>query len=649
MASRSSSTREAAADSRSLKPGSEDAQPCRSPLQLYTMTVPESRSSTCQFSTVPCATESVPPDVAHPTPDTKAASTTTALSVRNLCHADSTENTSQVSTNPAVTPSDEHLAAEALGQLSTTPLPSPGDDFMTRVSSYPLVNSALRLYQSSKANSRMVKYGAETVESSVRTIWRPVRSRFESNLVDLDDFACKQLDKIEHHYMPQTVGASSTDLEPSTSEQSRGCSHRSPSMTATATTRDVTSLRKRTHFHRDQEDQEAATVLASTSVMAPEPGKDDGKIYHPEQRSWWQQMLVGAGTGAVVFSEESLRRIKYCLDWLHYAANHIRAQIDALREVIQGLQRNTLESHEPVAPTDNVPRGAVGKPAWSPLMAKLVKTKRDIVVTLKKVIGIVSQYAGAALPIEARRHVRNLIMGLPNRWATIDPHGIPGGSRSGSASPAFSSPSLSPSLTSSIAGASPRLRADPRAHSEANARKVLNFATESHIMLGNVQNVFQEIHHNAENLRQRIRDFGFNVNDTASHMSEDEPASTEMAPLGGSSTPSSPIQRVTTTYVTGPAAQEVASKRNKISNQQATSAESRSPMYSSSHAVRGQRHQTPNGQHRVGRNLLGPTTTLRSELNPHISPVWATETFAYHSSPSDSQSSPKNPPVSMES
>ncbi|KAJ1655401.1 transcriptional regulator opi1 [Dispira simplex] len=620
------------------------------------MVVPES-TSTCQLSSVPCSAESVSPDVTHPTPDTKTTSATAALSVQNLCHADTPENTSPLSTNPTVTPSDEHLAAEALGQLSATPLPSPGDDFMTRVSSYPLVNSALRLYQNSKANSRVVKYSAETVESSVRTFWRPVRSRFESNLVGLDDFACKQLDKIERHYMPQLAAVSPTDPEPGTSGQRAEYSHHTSSVAAAVTTRDVTSLRKRTHFYRDQEDREAATVLTSTSLMAPEPRESNGKMYHAEQRSWWQQMLVGAGTGAVVFSEESLRRIKYCLDWLQYAANHIRVQIHALREVIQGLQQNMLESHAAVSASDNISRGVVGKPAWSPLMAKLAKTKREIVVTLKKVIGIVSQYAGAALPVEARRHVRNLIMGLPNRWATIDPQGMPGSSRSGSASPAFSSPSLSPSVTSPLAGASPRLRADPLAHSEANARKILNFATESHIMLGNVQNVFQEIHHNAENLRQRIRDFGFSVNDTASHTGEGESESMDMAPMGNSSTLSSPAQtystmlaqrEVTSTYTTGPVAQEVTSKRNKISNQQITSTESCSPVPSSSYPLRGHRHQTPNGHHRAGRNLPGPATT-QSELNPHPSPAWATETFTYHSSPSDSQYSPKNSPVSMES
>ncbi|KAJ9067478.1 transcriptional regulator opi1 [Entomophthora muscae] len=70
---------------------------------------------------------------------------------------------------------DVELAAEALGNLrhsigihgpwsELSDQPNP-EHFLNRVSNIPIVNSALRAYEQSKANSFVVKYGAETVRA----------------------------------------------------------------------------------------------------------------------------------------------------------------------------------------------------------------------------------------------------------------------------------------------------------------------------------------------------------------------------------------------------------------------------------------------------------------------------------------------------
>ncbi|KAE9399920.1 hypothetical protein BT96DRAFT_939078 [Gymnopus androsaceus JB14] len=66
-------------------------------------------------------------------------------------------------------------------------------DFVSRMSHIPLVNGALRMYEQGKASSRVVKYGAEIMESGVKTISRPVIERLPTG--QLDDFACRQLDR----------------------------------------------------------------------------------------------------------------------------------------------------------------------------------------------------------------------------------------------------------------------------------------------------------------------------------------------------------------------------------------------------------------------------------------------------------------------
>ncbi|KAF5332158.1 hypothetical protein D9611_008096 [Ephemerocybe angulata] len=87
---------------------------------------------------------------------------------------------------------------------SLTPQPEPGPAspaFVSRMSSIPLLKSALNVYEQGKASSRVVKYGAEMVESSVKTLSKPVIERLPVNVNQLDEFACRQLDRVSSAYL----------------------------------------------------------------------------------------------------------------------------------------------------------------------------------------------------------------------------------------------------------------------------------------------------------------------------------------------------------------------------------------------------------------------------------------------------------------
>lgn len=67
--------------------------------------------------------------------------------------------------------------------------------FIHRVSNIPLVNSALRAYESSKNSNSVVKYGAEMVES----IAAPIYGKFGKHaLSGVDEWGCKQLDRVNY-------------------------------------------------------------------------------------------------------------------------------------------------------------------------------------------------------------------------------------------------------------------------------------------------------------------------------------------------------------------------------------------------------------------------------------------------------------------
>ena len=104
----------------------------------------------------------------------------------------------------------------------------------------------------------------------------------------------------------------------------------------------------------------------------------------------------------------------------------------------------------------------------------LSQIKRDVVETIRKVVDVVSKYAGGALPEPAKDAVRGFILHLPERWADANQRQMSQeGSSSTGAAPA--------------AGGAPTTGVAKEA-----AGRVLTLAVESLDMLQGVAQVFGE-------------------------------------------------------------------------------------------------------------------------------------------------------------
>lgn len=201
-------------------------------------------------------------------------------------------------------------------------------------------------------------------------------------------------------------------------------------------------------------------------------------------RSRWQSLVIEAGVtaggiGAAV-SEESMKSLKYCLHWLHYATAHLDHQVGILREFILSLS----SQHR----GDALMRSEDARAA-----SILDGIKRDVVETIRKVVDVVSTYAGAALPEQAKRYVRSSILGLPEKWARA--------MQGQDQSQALNGTSHNPQdeATRSTAGA-----AEPSAFDESQptgttpsptqnaAERTLTFAVESLDMLRGVLGIFND-------------------------------------------------------------------------------------------------------------------------------------------------------------
>ncbi|KAG6907647.1 hypothetical protein DXG01_008097 [Tephrocybe rancida] len=351
-------------------------------------------------------------------------------------------------TNTDLQDQDEsvRIAVRALGDMRNNaqradPPSSPDSNspFVSRMSHIPLVNSALRVYEQGKASSRVVKYGAEMMESSVKTISRPVIDRLPVNVNQLDEFACRQLDRLDRYRRPstsETDSATSTPTSPISSGPMPTSTSPSESTPLDSQNPGLPKVKLKSGETSAAEEEPSASasdaddlglgkgwkgkkrgwLQASSPFVGPAPPPPElassssstqpqAEQHQVVQRSRWQAVLLEAGGLSAALSEESLRRLKYCLQWLQYATAHIDAQILILRDFTASLRPLPSQTREPHPPISQAH------------MRTLITVRRDIVHTVKQVVDVVSKYAGGALPEPARGRVRGFILDLPQRWA----------------------------------------------------------------------------------------------------------------------------------------------------------------------------------------------------------------------------------------
>ncbi|KAF7725475.1 hypothetical protein EC973_009575 [Apophysomyces ossiformis] len=220
----------------------------------------------------------------------------------------------------------------------------------------------------------------------------------------------------------------------------------------------------------------------SASPVRSAPYHANKKPLHGPTSSKWQQLVVGAssaaGTTAAVVSEESMKCLKYCLTWLQYAAQHITQQMAILRNFLVSLATSQSTALTTPAPNSSV----------------LSAIKKEIVDTLRKVVDVISRYAGSSLPHHGKVAVRGFILNLPGRWASLNDI------RSTTTSPA-ASPILGPK---GEAGTK---------RQEETAIRLLTFGQESVDTLQSISTVFSDSIDRAELWIDRLRlGRGTNIN-----------------------------------------------------------------------------------------------------------------------------------------
>ncbi|KAI9009434.1 transcription factor Opi1-domain-containing protein [Gaertneriomyces semiglobifer] len=199
-----------------------------------------------------------------------------------------------------------------------------------------------------------------------------------------------------------------------------------------------------------------------------------------------------------MFSEETLRGLRYCLEWLQYASAHIERQVQALMTYISSLASFNSANTSPTPPLS--PNGQLTLPPPSLLST----IKREVVETIRRVVDVVGRYAAIYLPAEGRGRVRGFILGLPGRWASLSggsgrpQHGmleVPHLASSSTTDTSSTVPSpttmSSPTNGTNGNGNGMMVMGADMEHLEAEAKKVLALANESGNMVKGVERVFR--------------------------------------------------------------------------------------------------------------------------------------------------------------
>ncbi|VDC06055.1 unnamed protein product [Peniophora sp. CBMAI 1063] len=449
-----------------------------------------------------------------------------------------------VMTSPGL-PSPATLAPEDLAAAGLTEQDINTADLVSRLGHLPIVNTALRAYEQSKASSRVVKYGAEMMESSVRTISRPVINRLPVD--QLDEFARRQLDRFGYG-SPNGAGGRRPSFM-AEEERGRGEDRAEGSSTGWQGTRDVSM--RRNSVERGEGSALADSPTSDSrhpdrvaSPMVEERTTSPERQQQVVQRSRWQAIVSEAGGISAAVSEESMRRLKYCLQWLQYATEHIDGQILLIREFMDALQPPAdspyaINPHAVITPEQ---------------MQQLANVKRDVVDTIRQVVDVVSKYAGGALPEPARNRVRGFILHLPSAWASAarrQEHVQPpvpvvasgsataargrGQRRSARRAEPISRPGSPTGLTSrghsrQSSGAAPIAAAGTTpGGAQAAAQRILTLATESLDMMRGVTGVVKDSLDRADAWVERLRVVGIQ---RGQEQIEDEGTNGRPPPLG---------------------------------------------------------------------------------------------------------------------
>ena len=247
------------------------------------------------------------------------------------------------------------------------------------------VNGSLNAYTQTKSYSPVIRYPAEFLE---RNIGNPVADTIGAvgRRTGVEGGLRWALQGRKRKLSPERTSPAKKehmDVEkalPSPATSGRRASEGSEPLPAYDS-----NERSPPYQEQQPQSEEERQVLKQSHQKQPPPG-------------WQTRLMVTTSGLGVAMSEQSRRNLKYCISWLRWANDRLAKVIVAVAKVLKQLERGSEDSDQEA------------------LSVRLQAYSRDVAETVKKVVVEVSNYAGGALPQNARDLVHSYFNSLPHRW-----------------------------------------------------------------------------------------------------------------------------------------------------------------------------------------------------------------------------------------
>lgn len=132
---------------------------------------------------------------------------------------------------------------------------------------------------------------------------------------------------------------------------------------------------------------------------------------------WRQQLVISTSGLGIAMREDSIRSLRYCLSWLRWANGRLGEAIQNLKTLLERWDEGITPGEQPSPMSVASMTQTQQERRQAALLARINALKADVLQTLKHVVGIVSNYAGGALPQNARDLVHRHLVSLPQRFS----------------------------------------------------------------------------------------------------------------------------------------------------------------------------------------------------------------------------------------
>jgi transcriptional repressor OPI1 len=171
--------------------------------------------------------------------------------------------------------------------------------------------------------------------------------------------------------------------------------------------------------HRRSSNMSFETLPAYNEGDRSPPYSEQQVVLQSRERQpppgWRQQLVISTSGLGVAMSDESIRSLKYCLSWLRWANQRLDGAIISLKDLLRRWDEGATQDRNGM-PIANMVESS-NESHQAQLSASIAALKKDVLETLKRVVGVVSNYAGGALPENARNLVHRHLTSLPQRFS----------------------------------------------------------------------------------------------------------------------------------------------------------------------------------------------------------------------------------------